>query len=1274
MDVYRNLLVKLNEKYNFVYFNTNLKKNVILLRHDIHLQDIENGYKMIEIEKSLGINATYFVQYNIPQESNNNNYQEKYIKFINYCIENNVEVQPHISPISGAFHLDSSLSKEVNDIEKVKKNYLLNRVDNYDEFTIVDDFLEINKLNKTIIKYLNDYNKVWNDKFGFYPKGMSVHGDCTFPKIIGGLNNKTLMNQKCFIDIYEYIDRSHIISDNFSYISDTQYNINLFCPEKFNNNTYQILIHPAQWSGINFETNLCTSKYGFTLENINLNGSGSDKRYLKGGFGYKKDDKWVNELMDKTELFTLDKKLSICDSGCGDGFWCEILNTHFDKVFGEDLSKGGIYMGIKNNITNKTNISYEYCDSLTNKSKYDVIFSRHHGLLCSTQVFSPYFLFNFLKLASRGKINIHVLLKKIYNKDEFREISKYKILEKFFQNVKIVDYQNNHILILKNPIEDIINNELKRLEIISLSIKTGSDMLYFKYQSNVDLLRKPGKLDFFLNNCDIKSYINDCKTLVDIGCGHGVISEILSEYYDVTGEDISEPAIEIAKYSTKKVNYICKSSLDIYDKYDIVFAKGPSFLEGYDVKSEEFKKNLEHLIYRANNILIYITYTKSPFESTNKFKCYMNSPNEIKELFQNYGNILLSKYLHNYYFIAIELKKETDFKYNIVGGKEQKSSRDLQKRLYTVNDKYTDKYTDKIVGNTSKNINSYDIDCIKYLYKDPFYGQYTQDIKFSKKYNFNSFNYLKNINNLNIKYLKNYDFINSENCSYRLDYNRAYLGVRPQTIYLSQFDRDGLLIQSHWSHVDGKYSAGEIQLYGSKDDFNINKLPKLVIYGENEGDKFGESVCDAGDFNGDGFNDLLISAPYFNTENIDGSVNEHAGIVYLVFMKYIDLNSKNPIKIFAKDIGKKIPGIRIEGGFDGSRYLSYQMTLDSGNFVDKNYSSILISTHDIYPKKTMDCYGWKSPAFKPKTYLIHGYKDVPLYVEKYKLGVDKNFSTTTILWKNVPRTTGMNLTSSNIGKINDELDSFSVCIGDDFDISNPEVNNKYKGQELESRCYIFYGNKNLKNKDLEKENADLLVEPENFNLNDDYIVVKNINSASNGGNFNCHEKHSIMITATSTKISGKTTGIIGILNLENKKYGKIRFSELDQFVISNTKLSDTHYKSYLLGKQNIVKCRDITNNLHADLLINDSHYNEMIDSKTINRGRMYLIQGNNSNNILKIPDDCHTVYLPDLERQGMLGIGWTSGKFNGEFNQVALGDHYLSSLNGKKCIGGVYII
>jgi len=253
MQTYQNLLEVLKKKFNFSYFHDNNKNNEILLRHDIHLQDIKNAYKMIKVEKELGIKATYFVQYNIPQESSNVTYQQKYIEFINYCINNNIEVQPHISPISGAFHSDSSLSKEIKDIEKIKTNYVLNRVGNYDEFIIIDDFLEIDKLNKKIIEYLTNYNKEWEEKFGFYPKGMSVHGDMNFPKIVDGLNNKTLMNQKCFADIYSYIDRSHIISDRFNYISDTQYNINLFYPEKFKENSYQILIHPAQWSGVKFK-------------------------------------------------------------------------------------------------------------------------------------------------------------------------------------------------------------------------------------------------------------------------------------------------------------------------------------------------------------------------------------------------------------------------------------------------------------------------------------------------------------------------------------------------------------------------------------------------------------------------------------------------------------------------------------------------------------------------------------------------------------------------------------------------------------------------------------------------------------------------------------------------------------------------------------------------------------------------------------------------------------------------------------------------------------
>ena len=68
MDVYIVLLKELKLRYTFEYFNSEKIDRAILLRHDIHLQDIENAYEMIKIEKELGVKATYFVQYNIPQE------------------------------------------------------------------------------------------------------------------------------------------------------------------------------------------------------------------------------------------------------------------------------------------------------------------------------------------------------------------------------------------------------------------------------------------------------------------------------------------------------------------------------------------------------------------------------------------------------------------------------------------------------------------------------------------------------------------------------------------------------------------------------------------------------------------------------------------------------------------------------------------------------------------------------------------------------------------------------------------------------------------------------------------------------------------------------------------------------------------------------------------------------------------------------------------------------------------------------------------------------
>ncbi len=60
-----------------------------------------------------------------------------------------------------------------------------------------------------------------------------------------------------------------------------------------------------------------------------------------------------------------------------------------------------------------------------------------------------------------------------------------------------------------------------------------------------------------------------------------------------------------------------------------------------------------------------------------------------------------------------------------------------------------------------------------------------------------------------------------------------------------------------------------------------SQLPGLIFYGSSAGDRAGYDVSSAGDFNQDGFGDILIAAP--GEVRVDDAGRERLGVVYLIF-------------------------------------------------------------------------------------------------------------------------------------------------------------------------------------------------------------------------------------------------------------------------------------------------------------------------------------------------------------------------------------------------------
>ncbi|MBK8552535.1 MAG: FG-GAP repeat protein [Ignavibacteria bacterium] len=116
------------------------------------------------------------------------------------------------------------------------------------------------------------------------------------------------------------------------------------------------------------------------------------------------------------------------------------------------------------------------------------------------------------------------------------------------------------------------------------------------------------------------------------------------------------------------------------------------------------------------------------------------------------------------------------------------------------------------------------------------------------------------------------------------------------------------------AHYGGS-NAGKVYIYfgGSP----MNNVADVSISGENSGDNFGSSVSNAGDMNGDSYDDFIISAPYNSAGN---------GKVYVYF-------GGSSINIFADLIISGQPG----------DYLGESVS-DAGDINSDGYSDIIMST------------------------------------------------------------------------------------------------------------------------------------------------------------------------------------------------------------------------------------------------------------------------------------------------------------------------------------------
>ena len=121
---------------------------------------------------------------------------------------------------------------------------------------------------------------------------------------------------------------------------------------------------------------------------------------------------------------------------------------------------------------------------------------------------------------------------------------------------------------------------------------------------------------------------NDVQSIIDIGCGNGLITNVLGEYYDVTAIDRSKKALSFVK--TKKIQAGSDNIPAEDASFDMVFSS--ELLE--HLEDETFKNTIKEL-KRLTKKYIFITVPNDENPDKLMIKCLKcsfvyNSPNHLR--------------------------------------------------------------------------------------------------------------------------------------------------------------------------------------------------------------------------------------------------------------------------------------------------------------------------------------------------------------------------------------------------------------------------------------------------------------------------------------------------------------------------------------------------------------------------------------------------------------------------------------------------------------------